>query len=614
MPSCCRSGTAINVYRTATRCKLRLSFEGRSSHPRPGPTETVDVITNIRYSFGSLFARQPSLPLDVIVDPPGTGLVCPHNPFVATMRTLSCVLLVILVGGLLSTANAQIVETTDGRVEGTSTSNGIQVFKGIPYAKPPVGDRRWQPPQPVDDWKGVRAADRFGPRCMQARPYGDMVFRSEGMSEDCLYLNVWTPDEAAEEKMPVLVYIYGGGFLAGDGSEPRYDGASMAEKGIVAVTLNYRLGVFGFFAHPALSDESAQGASGNYGLLDQALALQWVHDNVEAFGGDPEQITIAGESAGSMSVSAHMASPHSKGLFARAIGESGAVLGTFPPTPLAEAEREGARFADQINADGLEELRARSATRLLEQATKPSAPRFGLTVDGNFFEQHPRDVYAAGEQAQVPLLLGWNSKESGYEALLGDKAPTPKNYAETVRELYGENADRVLDLYPAATWEQVLQAATDLASDRFMGYSTWTWSEQHRATGAPVYRYYYTHPRPPRKPERGNNVSGLAGETEYRVSPALGAVHAAEIEYVLGNLSTNDLYAWSEEDHRVSDMAQGYFANFIKTGDPNGDDLPSWPATGEDNPPTVMYLDATPEAKDAPHRDRYMLLDQISNE
>lgn len=530
------------------------------------------------------------------------------------MRTVLASTLLFICIPFLSAPRAQIVETNNGRVEGTTMSNGIQVFKGIPYAKPPVRDRRWKPPQPVHDWEDVRQADRFGPRCMQARPYGDMVFRSEGMSEDCLYLNVWTPDEAPENRMSVLVYIYGGGFIAGDGSEPRYDGASMAQEGIVVVTLNYRLGVFGFFAHPALSDESPQNASGNYGLLDQALALQWVRDNVEAFGGDPEQITIAGESAGSMSVSAHMVSPHSKGLFAQAVGESGAVLGTFPPTPLAEAERNGARFADQIDADGLQELRARSATRLLEQASKPDAPRFYLTVDGDFFEQAPRDVYAAGEQAQVPLLLGWNSKESGYEALLGDKAPTPENYAETVRELYDDNADRVLELYPASTWEEVLHAATDLASDRFMGYSTWTWSERHRETGAPVYRYYYTHPRPPLKPGRGNNVPGLAGETEQSPSPPLGAVHAAEIEYVLGNLSTNDLYAWSEEDRRVSEMAHGYFANFIKTGDPNGENVPSWPVTGEDDPPTVMYLNATPDAKDTPHRDRYMLLDQLSDQ
>lgn len=529
------------------------------------------------------------------------------------MRALLLVGLFLLVPTMV--LQAQIVETTDGRVEGTTT-DGVQVFKGIPYAKPPVGERRWRPPQPTEPWEGVRSATRFGPRCMQPRPYGDMIFRSEGMSEDCLYLNVWTPTDVTEGKRPVLVYFYGGGFLAGDGSEPRYDGASMAQEGIVVVTLNYRLGVFGFLAHPALTEESPHDASGNYGLLDQAQALRWVQNNIAAFGGDPERVTIAGESAGAMSVSAHVASPRSRGRFARAIGESGSLFGALSPTPLADAEQAGVRFAEKVGVDSLAALRGLSSTRLLEWAAKPSVPRFGVTVDGHVLPKSPAQIYADGEQAPVPLLVGWNSKESDYRAIVGDDPPTPETYEAAVRELYGDRADRALDLYPAETWEEVLQAGTDLASDRFMGHATWRWSDLHRRAGHPVYRYFYTHPRPPMKPEHGNAVPGLAGTNENagRVTPPHGAVHAAEIEYALGNLDTNDIYAWTAEDRTVSEHMKAYFARFIKGGDPNGGDRPRWPEAGADERAMVMRLNATPEAAPAQHRDRYLFLDETSTE
>jgi para-nitrobenzyl esterase len=509
-------------------------------------------------------------------------------------------------------SEAPIVETADGRVEGVVDTSGLEVYKGIPYAAPPTGPRRWRPPQPVEGWTGIRAADRFGPRCMQPRPYGDMIFRSEGMSEDCLYLNVWTPEAERDAGRPVLVYFYGGGFLAGDGSEPRYDGASMAREGVVVVTLNYRLGVFGFLAHPALTAEAPDSASGNYGLLDQQRALEWVQQNIRAFGGDPQQVTIAGESAGSMSVSAHMAAPGSDGLFARAIGESGAVLGTNPLPSRAQAEQSGVRFAEQVGADSLRALRALSASRLLELAAKPSAPRFGPAVDGRFLPRPPAEVYAAGTQATVPLLVGWNSEESTYRALTGDRPPTPTVYAEAVRERFGDRADRVLELYPADTWQAVLRAGTALMSDQFIGFGTWAWSETHRRTGAPVYRYFYTHPRPPMTPGAGNDVPGLAGapDAPRHVQPPRGAVHSAEIEYALGNLETNDIYAWTPADRTVSRLLKGYFAAFIKTGTPNGGERPEWPAAGTGERARLLEIDATPEARPERHRERYLFWDE----
>ena len=267
---------------------------------------------------------------------------------------------------------ADRVKTTSGVVEGTGRqASGVRMFKGIPFAAPPVGELRWKAPQPVKSWQGVRPATQFGARCMQQPMFGDMNFRSNGMSEDCLYLNVWTPATASADRLPVLVYFFGGGFRAGDGSEPRYDGEAMARRGIVALTVNYRLAEFGFFAHPELTAESPNHASGNQGFLDQTAALQWVKRNIAGFGGDPSQVTIAGESAGSISVSALMVSPVAKTLFARAIGESGAMFGpTIPPVPLADAERIGTQVAASAGASSLEALRALSTQEIVDAAKR----------------------------------------------------------------------------------------------------------------------------------------------------------------------------------------------------------------------------------------------------
>jgi para-nitrobenzyl esterase len=524
------------------------------------------------------------------------------------------------VGAGSGAAAADRVRTAAGVVEGAGRgASGVRAFRGIPFAQPPVGELRWRPPQPAGRWEGVRAASKFGPRCMQHPVFGDMNFRSEGMSEDCLYLNVWTPAKSAKEGLPVLVYFYGGGFVAGDGSEPRYDGEGLARRGVVAVTLNYRLGLFGFLAHPELSKESPRRASGNYGLLDQAAALRWVRENIAAFGGDPRRVTVAGESAGSASVSAQMASPLSKGLIAGAIGESGSVLSTMRAVPLAQAEADGVKFAGEVGAASLAALRALPAERLMEATSRRPFGRFPIAVDGYFFAEPPHETYAAGRQARVPLLVGWNSEEMSWRALLGGDEPTPENYERAVRKLYGGRAGEALRLYPAGTREEVLEAATDLAGDRFIGYSTWKWFDLHARTGGrPVYRYFYAHPRPPMVPEMGDARPGLAGGVvrgqdpgATRTPPARGAAHSAEIEYALGNLATNKVYAWTPDDYKVSELLQGYFANFVKRGDPNGAGLPPWPAVARGGPARVMRLAVDPRVEDDRHRARYLFLDQF---
>jgi len=480
----------------------------------------------------------------------------------------------------LSAANPS-ARAAGGTLQGIQ-EGGVKAFKGIPFAQPPVGALRWQAPQPAGSWSGVRQANAFGPRCMQLPLFSDMVFRSNGMNEDCLYLNVWTPAARANDALPVLVYFYGGGLQGGDGSEPRYDGAAMARQGIVAVTVNYRLGAFGFMAHPALSAESPHKASGNYGFMDQAAALHWVRANIAAFGGDPRRVTIAGESAGSFSVSAQMASPLAKDLIAGAIGESGALLGLTPLPTLREGEAVGERFGAMLNAPTLPQLRALPAEVVLRGTSGPNTWRFGAIVDGYVLPRAPSAIYAAGQQAHVPLLAGWNAAEGGADAILGQgSAPTEQAFQAGLQRLYGDKAAAARQAYAG----DVARAARELASDRFIGFGTWRWIDAHaRSGGQPVYRYYYTQPRP----------ASRAGDPA-----ASGAHHAVEIEYVLGNLDGNPVYAWTEADRAVSRQAQAYFANFIKTGNPNGAGLAQWPALGAQgagNGTPLMVLGVAPKA------------------
>ncbi len=521
---------------------------------------------------------------------------------------------------------ADRVKTANGVVESTAApKDGVRSFKGLPFAQPPIGDLRWREPQPVKNWKGVRNADQFGPSCMQRlSPGADYWLRGKGMSEDCLYLNVWTSAKSSREKLPVLVYIFGGGFQNGDGSEPRYDGENMARKGMVAVSINYRTNIFGFFVHPELTKESPHHASGNYGLLDQVAALQWVRKNIAAFGGDPKRVTIAGESAGSISVSALMASPLSRELIAGAIGESGAAISSLPPLPLADLEQNGVKFATAAGVTSLAALRAMTAEQIQEAAAKAQGVRFSTAMDGYFLAKSLTAIVEAGEQAKVPLLAGSNTEEQSWRSVLGNGDPTPETLAAAIKRLYGDKADPVLKAYAATTADEVYQAATHLASARFISYSTWKWTElQMRTGGKSVYRYLYARPRPaylgmPGQPTpaggRGNTAAGAPGAPGARRGaqpppPPRGAAHSAEIQYAMGNLDLDKRYAWEPADYEVSKVMQAYFVNFIKTGNPNGVGLPDWPAYRADNNYQCMRIDVKSQAGPESQRDRYLALD-----
>ncbi len=517
-------------------------------------------------------------------------------------KTVLCLSFGILFG-ICAHAYAQtpsLIKTADGQLEGVISADGkVRAFKGIPFAAPPVGALRWKAPQPVQPWEGVRKAAEYGARCMQTRVFSDMVFRDNGPSEDCLYLNVWTPAVPTQTRLPVMVWIYGGGFVAGGTSEPRQDGGNLSKKGVVVVSCNYRLGIFGFFSHPELSKESGHGASGNYGLLDQVAALQWVKKNISSFGGDPDDVTIFGESAGSFSVSALMASPLAQGLFDRAIGESGAFFGTtLGLKPLVETEKAGMEFGRTLTgSESVEALRAKPAEELLQAASKGGAFRFAPNVDGYFLPQDVASIFAAGKQSHVPLLAGWNLDEGNYRAFFGKDAPTAQNFVAKARATFGDRVDAFLKVYPAETDVQAKRSAQDLAGDQFIGYSTWKWLEMQGKTGkSPLYRYEFDQTLP------------LSPEAAQNPSAEPTAPHASEIEFVFGMLSSKKL-PWRPEDMRVSDLMMAYWSNFAKTGNPNGRGLPKWPRYESRAGYEVMHISADPHASPDNHRGRYEFLD-----
>jgi len=492
------------------------------------------------------------------------------------------------------------VQTANGILEGVVSPDGkVRTFKGIPYAAPPVGPLRWKAPQPVTSWTGVRRAVDYPMRAMQGLIYDDMVFHDNGPSEDCLYLNLWMPENTGQAKLPVMVWIHGGGFAAGSSSEPRQDAGNLSKKGVLVVSLNYRLGIFGFFAHPELTKESGHDASGNYGLLDQVAALRWVRQNISVFGGDPDNVTIFGESAGSTSVCALIASPLARGLFRRAIGESSALFSVTEPTKTrAEAEEIGIKFAEsELGTLSLQSLRALPANKILAAALKHPHELFAPIVDGYFLPADCSSIYSAGKQSQVPLLAGWNKDESGYRSFLGDNEPTVNNFVSILRKQFGNAADTLLKLYPASTDGEAKQAAHDFAVDKSNGYEVWKWMEMQLKTGeSPVYRYEFDQTLPlPDDAKPG---------TEAR------APHAGEIEYVFQVLSSKNL-PWRPDDYAVSDVIASYWTNFAKTGDPNGPGLPPWPAYDGDHGYQVMHLQINSVSAPDKRRARYEYLDRL---
>jgi para-nitrobenzyl esterase len=492
---------------------------------------------------------------------------------------------------------ADRVKIEDGTLEGTvNADSSVRIFRGVPFAAAPVGNLRWQPPQHAQPWTGVRKADEFGAHCMQGQVFGDIVFRDKEMSEDCLNLTLWAPAKPAAASLPVYVWFYGGGFAAGAGDEPRYDGESFARRGIVVVNVNYRLGIFGFFSHPALTKESEHHASGNYGLLDQLAALRWVRRNIAAFGGDPNRITIGGESAGSLSVSALMASPLSRDLFQQAVGESGAFFGTVGgrgSASLEESEKAGAKFAAGIGATSLADMRAKSAADLLK-----AGGTFWPSVDGYLLPTDVQSIFAQGKQSQIPLLAGWNADEVRMMVMMTKEKPNAKTFPDRLRQQFKENADGALKVYPASNDEEALRSAGDLASDSFIVYGAWKWLEMQTKTGRPVYRYEFDRTVP--VPEA---MKGMAAGLK-----SFGSAHAAELEYVF-NVLPSKKADWQPEDQKVADQMNAYWANFIKSGDPNSPGLAKWPSFTKTH--EVMHLDTESKSLPEAHRDRYQFLDSI---
>ncbi len=510
--------------------------------------------------------------------------------------------MVLFLSGSAGYANAQNkslqVDTRQGKVEGKQ-DGAVKAYLGIPYAAPPVGPLRWREPMPAAKWKDVRQATSFGPHCMQAPFFADMIFRDSGPSEDCLTLNIWSPAKDKAAKLPVMVWVYGGGYQGGSTSEARQDGAVLATNGVIVVTMNYRLGIFGFFTHPALTAESPNKASGNYGLLDQTAALRWVKENISAFGGDPGNVTLFGESAGSFSVNTQMASPLAKGLFQRAIGESGGAFrtGAQADKPRAEVEAKNAEFASKVyHVDTLEQLRAIPAQELLDRATKPAdSPdlvHFGPVIDGYLLPESVAAIFAAGKQNDVPLLAGWNHDEGGVMT-----KTTLESFHKSVNEHYGENASKVLAAYPAASDAEAVRSASDLGADGFIAFSTWKWLEAQATTGKqPVYHYRFDEVVPA-------DPFHAAGNSAY---------HSSEIAYVFGSFDLLHDFKWTPADRVLSKQMQQYWTNFARSGDPNGDGLPKWPAYKADTGWETMYLSAQPMAEKDKTRERDLLLESIA--
>ncbi len=487
----------------------------------------------------------------------------------------------------------QPVQTESGRVSGV-TSAGITSFKGIPFAAPPVGDLRWKAPRPPASWQGVRRADQFGTGCFQNKSGAFGPWSAEyiaknamegGSSEDCLYLNVWTGASKPGEKRPVFVWIYGGGFNSGSGDVPVYDGAGLASKGLVTVTFNYRVGIFGFFAHPELTNESGHNSSGNYALLDMIAALKWVRKNIAAFGGDSANVTIAGQSAGAFAVNYLMASPLAKGLFERAIAESGGAFNAAPS--LKDAEAGGVRLAETLGAKSLADLRAIPAGKLQQSSARY---RGAAIVDGYVVPDDVFRIFASGHQNDVPLLTGWNADDG----VSFGPAPKAEVFRAQAQRTYGNMADAFLKVFPASTDEEAAASQKAAVRDPGFAWQNRTWARLESAAGkSKVYLYYFDRTAP-----------GTPEQTRY------GAFHSSEIPYARNTLNRWDR-PWTPADRKLSEEMSAYWVNFAKTGDPNGPGLPKWPAFSGSNQQS-MRLGEVIEVILTPDKEKLDFLDEFN--
>jgi para-nitrobenzyl esterase len=505
-------------------------------------------------------------------------------------QILACVVMLAAAGSTLAQSQFDTVKVTGGTVQGVAGGN-IVSFKGIPFAAPPIGDMRWHAPQPVKNWPGVKRTDTFGAGCMQDPSMAVMFGAPPKVSEDCLYLNVWTPAHTPSERLPVMVWIYGGAFAAGMTSIPMYDGTHLAQKGVVLVSIAYRVGPFGFLAHPQLSREGK--GSGNYGLLDMIVALQWVKKNIDGFGGDPNRVTIFGESAGGIAVSMLCASPLAKGLFQRAISESG---GYFQPQkfaneggqngqPLKLAEKQGEQFLKDLGTDNIAAARTLSADLIQREAGPALSTRFWPVYDGYVLPGDQYQLYELNRFNDTPVLIGTNSDEG---ALFAQPGVTSASFATQVREGYDIKASAILAAYPSGSDSEAATSSKNLFRDTAFAWPTWAWARlQSRVGKSPVFMYYFDH-RTPASPD--------------------GATHGAEIQYVFGNLDAR-LGPPGAGEVALSDRMSTYWVNFARNSDPNGAGLPQWPVFTE-NTQQVLYIDGTTVAKPVPNMTQLQALNE----
>jgi para-nitrobenzyl esterase len=466
---------------------------------------------------------------------------------------------------IATSARSQTVRVEGGEISGVATKTPkVVAYKGVPFAAPPVGNLRWHAPEAVVAWQGVRKADKLPPMCMQNEgdPKGTMYWGPTPASEDCLYLNVWTPAKSASAKLPVMVWIHGGAFQLGYGGSKFIDGEGLAAQGVVLVTINYRVNVFGFLAHPALTQESDHHVSGNYGTLDQIAALAWVQKNIAAFGGNPGNVTLFGQSAGATSVCDIMASPLAKGLFVRAIGESMGCFGGMPK--LADAEQAGAKFAAAANAASMAELRAKSPEELLKIK---GALAFRPVVDGYVWPKDTAAIFRDGEQNRVPVIVGSNADEG---TVLGVPPESAAEFIAMAKRQYKDQADEFLKLFPANTNAEALHSYYALQRDT-MAFQERMWAFDVARSGQPAYRYYFSHA-----------AAMPDGTYSEQSRNPIGAFHTAEIIYVFRNLDQRP-FTWNDADRKLSQMMSKYWVNFAKKGDPNGAGLPKWPQATTSN-------------------------------